>query len=107
MWPKLDSEEVALNLASTSAIKEEILTLGDISFHILKKLNDYYPEKLNERYGISKINNDDIMETFDIIGRKRGALLRGNIVDYDKVYSLILRDIKDENIKGITFDRFN
>ena len=47
------------------------------------------------------------METFDIIGRKRGALLRGNIVDYDKVYSLILRDIKDENIKGITFDRFN
>ena len=54
-----------------------------------------------------KINNDDIMETFDIIGRKRGALLRGNIVDYDKVYSLILRDIKDENIKGITFDRFN
>ena len=107
LWPKLDSEEVALNLASTSAIKEEILTLGDISFHILKKLNDYYPEKLNERYGISKINNDDIMETFDIIGRKRGALLRGNIVDYDKVYSLILRDIKDENIKGITFDRFN
>ena len=54
-----------------------------------------------------RINNDNIMETFDIIGRKRGALLRGNIVDYDKVYSLILRDIKDENIKGITFDRFN
>lgn len=106
LWPKLDNEEVALNLASMSAIKEEILALSDISIHILNKLNDHYKDKLKERYGIESVNKKDYLETLDIIGRKRGCLLRGNVVDYDKVYSVIVRDIKDSNIKGLTFDRF-
>ena len=106
LWPKLDNEEVALNLASTSAIKEEILNTMDISIHILNKLDKYYNSKLNERYGIDHVNRDDYMETFELIGRKRGCLLKGGIIDYDKVYSIILKDIKDSNIKGITFDRF-
>ena len=106
LWPKLDSEEVALNLAAMSAIKEEILKLSDISIHILNKLDKYYNSKLKERYGINSVNKDDYIETLDIIGKKRGCLLKGGIIDYDKVYSLIVRDIKDSNIKGITFDRF-
>lgn len=106
LWPKLDENEVALNLASMSAIKEEILKLSDISIHILNKLNDYYSDKLMERYNIDSVNKEDYLETLDIIGKKRGCLLKGGIVDYDKVYSVIVRDIKDANIKGITFDRF-
>ena len=106
LWPKLDSEEVALNLAAMSAIKEEILNAKDISIHILNKLDTYYNSKLKERYGINSVNKDDYIETLDIIGKKRGCLLKGGIIDYDKVYSLIVRDIKDSNIKGITFDRF-
>lgn len=106
LWPKLDENEVALNLASMSAIKEEVLKLSDISIHILNKLNDHYSDKLMERYNIDSVNKEDYLETLDIIGKKRGCLLKGGIVDYDKVYSIIVRDIKDANIKGITFDRF-
>ena len=106
LWPKLDEEEVALNLASMSAIKEEILSLSDISIHILNKLNDHYKSKLRERYGLESINKEDYLESLEVIGRKRGCLLKGNIIDYDKVYAIIVRDIKDSNIKGITFDRF-
>lgn len=106
LWPRLDDNEVALNLASMSAIKEEILKLSDISIHILNKLNDHYSDKLKERYNIDSVNKEDYLETLDIIGQKRGCLLKGGIVDYDKVYSAIVRDIKDANIKGITFDRF-
>lgn len=106
LWPRLDNEEIALNLASMSAIKEEILSLSDISIHILNKLNDHYKIKLKERYGLDSINKEDYLETLDIIGRKRGCILKGNVVDYDKVYTVIVRDIKESNIKGITFDRF-
>ena len=106
LWPKLDNDEVALNLAAMSAIKEEILKLSDISIHILNKLHKYYNNKLKERYDLDNVNKDDYIETLDKIGKKRGCLLKGGIVDYDKVYSLIVRDIKDANIKGITFDRF-
>ena len=89
-----------------SAIKEEILSLSDISIHILNKLNDHYKDKLKERYNLDSVNKDDYLETLEIIGKKRGCLLKGGIVDYDKVYTVIVRDIKDANIKGITFDRF-
>ena len=106
LWPKLDENEVALNLASMSAIKEEILKLSDISIHILNKLNDHYSDKLMERYNIDSVNKEAYLETLDIIGKKRGCFLKGGIVDYDKVYSVIVKDIKDANIKGITFDRF-
>ena len=106
LWPKFDEEAVALNLASCSAIKEEILNSMDISIHILNKLDKYYNSKLKERYGIDSVNKEDYNETFDLIGRKRGCLLKGGIVDYDKVYSLIIKDIKDSNIKEITFDRY-
>ena len=106
LWPKLDNNEVALNLASMSAIKEEVLKLSDISIHILNKLDKYYNSKLKERYGIDNVNKEDYLETLDIIGKNRGCLLKGGVVDYDKVYSLILRDIKEANIKNITFDRY-
>jgi ribosome biogenesis GTPase A len=107
LWPKLDNEEIALNLCAMSAIKEEILNLSDISIHILKKLDTYYKDKLIERYKINKVNYNDIVLTLDEIGKNRGCITKGNQIDYDKVYSIILKDIKEEKIKGITFDRFN
>ena len=106
-WIKLDNEEIALNLCAMSAIKEEILNLSDISIHILKKLDTYYKDKLIERYKINKVNYNDIVLTLDEIGKNRGCITKGNQIDYDKVYSIILKDIKEEKIKGITFDRFN
>jgi ribosome biogenesis GTPase A len=45
------------------------------------------------------------VETLDIIGKKRGCLERGGLVDYDKVYTIIMNDIKMGIVKGITFDR--
>lgn len=102
LWPKLDNESVALNLASMTAIKEEILPIDDVAIHIIKMLHEYYPEMLKERYGITKI--DDFEEVYEIIGKKIGAF-RNNEVDYDKVSTRIVTDMKNEYIKGVTFDR--
>ena len=105
LWPKFEEREVALNLASLTAIKEEILPLDEVVWYILETLESYYPEVLNERYGIAELG-DDFIETIDMIGRKRGCLMRGGIVDEEKVYSIVLQDIKEGYIKGITFDRY-
>ncbi len=103
LWPKLEQGTTAYNLAATTAIKEEILPLDDVSVYIIKTLYKYYPEILKEQYGIDNI--DDFIEVFEIIGRKKGFLSRGGIVDDDKVVHLIINDIKSGKIKGITFDR--
>lgn len=106
LWPKFNDEVVALNLASLTAIKEEILPIDKVVIHILNTLDCYYNEILVNRYGIEYINNDEIEETLDIIGKKRGCLIKGGIVDYDKVLNVIMNDIKIGAIKGITFDRY-
>lgn len=106
LWPKLDNQKVALNLASLTAIKEEILPLFDVCEYILNTLNKYYKDKLKERYGIIELT-EDIIDTFDIIGKKRGCLIKGGQVDYDKVINVIINDIKNGYIKNITFDRID
>lgn len=106
LWPKLDDYDASYNLASLTAIKEEILPIDKVVIHVLKKLNDYYPNILKERYKIDKVDFDEITNTLDEIGKKRGCLIKGGEIDYDKVYSIILNDIKNGVIKGITFDRY-
>ena len=105
LWPKLDNEEQSLNLAAMSAIPRDILPVDQVAIYILNKLNDYYKDKLKERYNIDNVNNDDLSETYDLIGKRIGAIISGGEIDYDRVSNTILEDIKSERIKGITFDR--
>jgi len=107
LWPKFEEEKVAFNLASLTAIKEEILPIDRVVFYILKTLKDYYPDKLLNRYGITDVDYESYEEVLEAIGKKRGCLIRGGIVDYEKVYAVIMNDIKTGAISSITFDKFN
>ena len=103
LWSKLDQNE-ALNLAALTAIKEENLPLFDVACHILITLEKYYPNILKVRYGLDSLD-EDIVLSIEEIGKKRGCLIRGGDIDYDKVVSLIIGDVKNGYIKGVTFDR--
>ena len=105
LWPKFD-DDTAYNLASLTAIKEEVLPINQVINYILNTLYKLYPKKLEERYGITSYNDDLFVETLDIIGKKRGCLIKGGEIDYDKVFNVILNDIKNGYIKEITFDRY-
>ena len=107
LWPKLDNEEVALNLASMISIKIDVLPIDKVATHILEKLIKYYPNILEERYGIKKDNDYDIIDIYERIALKIGALLKNREVDYKRVSLRIINDIKDEYIKNITFDRID
>ncbi len=103
LWPKLDSEEVALNLASMSAIKIEVLPVHDVAVHILEKLAKYYPEKL-KRYGLDQLTGD-YEYNYAQIAKRIGAISKQGEIDYNKVSTFIINDLKLGNMKGITFDR--
>ena len=102
LWPKFDNQELALNLASMSAIKSEILNIDELAVHILNMLYKCYPNLLKERYNVSEI--EDIEEVYNNIGKSIGAYKNGE-ADYDRVSNKIVNDVKNEYIKGITFDR--
>ena len=105
LWPKLDEDKVALNLASLTSIKEEVLPIDEVVIYILNTLDKYYSEILLNRYGIEHVS-DNIEDTLEVIGKRRGCIIKGGLVDYDKVYSVIMNDIKSGLIKGVTFDRY-
>lgn len=107
LWPKLADEEGALNLAAFTAIPRDILPVDKVAIHILSKLDNYYPEILKTRYNLDSLDMDDLIEVYETIGRKIGAVISGGEIDYDRVSKTILEDIKNERIKNITFDRID
>ena len=104
LWPKLDEEEVAYNLASMTAIKEEVLDSEDIAIYIIKKLLSDYPDNIINRYSLTKI--EDIVDILDEIGKKIGAF-RNSETDYDRVYKRVIKDLQDGYLGKITFDNIN
>ncbi|MDQ0155996.1 ribosome biogenesis GTPase YlqF [Robertmurraya andreesenii] len=104
LWPKFEDQEVGLKLALTGAIKDTILNLQDISIYGLHFLEQEYPDRLKERYGIERIP-EEIVELFNEIGKRRGALMSGGEVDYDKVAELVIRDIRTEQLGPLSFEK--
>lgn len=103
LWPKLDNDEVALNLASMTAIKEEILDTEEVAIYIIEKLKILYPDNLKNRYKLDKL--EDNIDILNNIGKRIGAIKK-NEVDYDRVYVNILKDLREGYLGSVTFDIF-
>ncbi len=104
LWPKFDSMEIALNLASMTIIKEDVLPIDEVAIHILNKLDKYYKNKLIETFGIDLVNNEDIIDTYESISKFKNIPKISGEIDYDKVNELIINSIKNGTLSGITFD---
>ena len=102
LWPRLDNQEIALNLASMTAIKEEILDLEEVAIYIINTMLKLYPNQIKERYNLD--NEEDIVDILDKIGKKIGAI-RNHETDYDKVYTTVLKDLREGYLGKITLDR--
>ena len=117
LWPKLGSEEVATNLAFTGTIKDDILEKTEIAFSLLKYLVKNYKQNLSERYKLdNKIDeimnqsddideNDKYLEIFELIGTKRGAIISGGRVDYEKVSGILLDEFRSGKLGKITLEK--
>lgn len=105
LWPKLENQENAKILAMLSSIKEEIIDRQELAIFTLKKLTELYPDRLLQRYGVLLDDETNINEVIETIAKKRGALKKGNIIDEEKVYQIILQDIKNNAFGPITLDR--
>ncbi len=103
LWPKIEDQNVGMKLAYTGAIKDEILHIDDIAFHLLAVLKAKYPELVKTRYKFEELSEETI-EIMDEIGRKRGCIKRGKEIDYDKVARLILDEYRKGVIGRITLE---
>ena len=102
LWPKIDSRECALNIGTTGGIRKEVLNLDEICVYILNTLYSRYPKLLKEYYGIV---NNDLIEMYDTIGKKIGAIKNGEAI-YERVSEKVYNDVIGGKIKGVTWDEW-
>ena len=116
LWPKFEDEKVALNLAYVGSIKDEVMPKTDVAYQLLKFLYGEYKDKIISKYKlteeeqnsiITQDEKNDIIILMDIIARKRGAIVSGGEVDYEKVANLILNDFRTGKIGNITLEQVN
>ena len=117
LWPKFESEEVALHLAFTGTIKEDILQRTEIAYYLVKFLIENYPKQLCERYKLTeeyiheqleneeRPENENIYEIFLAIGKKRGCIISGGNIDEEKTARIILDEFKNGKIGKITLEK--
>ena len=103
LWPKLDNNEIALNLAAMTAIKEEILDSEEVAIYIINTMLRLYPKNIKDRYNIQ--DTKDIVDILDKIGLKIGAI-KNKETDYEKVYTTILKDLREGYLGKVTFDKY-
>ena len=116
LWPKFESEEVALNLCFTGTIKEEILDKIEIAYQLTKFLLENYRKNLCERYKLEdsfveeklaqeQTENYNIYEIMLEIGKKRGCVMSGGKIDEEKTARILLDEFKNGRLGKITIEK--
>ncbi|OEF98574.1 ribosome biogenesis GTPase YlqF [Desulfuribacillus alkaliarsenatis] len=103
LWPKFDDEEIGYRLAVSGAIKEEVFDFEAAGYYLIKFLKDRYSELLKERYKLQELS-DDPYEILQEIGKKRGCLRSGGVVDTTLAGEILLRDYRSQKLGKITLE---
>ena len=104
LYPKITSPDVGLNLASFASINEDILNKEEIATYILEVLFKNYPDILNRRYNLKERTEFSKIEILEEIAKNTNSYLKESEIDYNRVYTIIMNDLKEGRINNITLD---
>ncbi len=107
LWPKFDDQTVAMHLAFTGAIRDEIMDSEELAFELLKILAKDYEPMLRERYKLTEDFPEDAWELLQQIGKKRGMLISGGEVDTLRASTMLLDEYRGGKLGRITLERPN
>lgn len=104
LWPKFDDPEVGDKLAFIGSVKDEITDRETLACRLLEALAQTKPEMIEERY---KIPVDGAMQGWEIleaIGRKRGFLIKGGEIDYERAAVIVADEFRAGKLGRITLE---
>lgn len=104
LWPKFQDETVGLNLAFTGAIKDEIMDIEELALKLIEFLQNYYPDRIRERYKLEELSEIPL-DNMEAIAKKRGAIVRGGEVDYNRVSIMLLDEFRGGKLGKISLER--
>ncbi len=105
LWHKFEDQVVGIKLACLGSIKDDILDTLELSCNLIGIIRQHYSDCLIDRFGITIDPEDSDYDIFEKIGRRRGFLRSGGVVDEDRCASVILDEFRGGKIGRITLDR--
>lgn len=103
LWPKFEDPKAGINLAFCGSIKDEILDVPTLGMELIGVLADRYPQMLQERYKLDEIA-DTPLENMENMALKRGCILPGKRIDYERMGKLVLDEFRSAKIGRITLE---
>lgn len=104
LWPKLEDQRAAARLAMTGAISDDVYDLESVMKQLLRQVKEVNPDLLAERYKLKPEELADTEQLLESIGRRRGCLVSGGLVDLDKARRIVLADYRNQKLGNLTLD---
>lgn len=105
LWPKFDDPRVGDKLAFIGSVKDTVVDVQTLSIRLLEIMQTEYPDRLRERYKISGFEGAQPWEILEMIGKKRGMLLRGGEIDYEHAAAMLLDEYRGGKLGRLTLDK--
>ena len=104
LWPKFEDPKAGMNLAFCGSIKDEILDIPTLGMELIRVLAENYPQLLAERYKLDGIAETPL-ENMENMALKRGCILPGKRIDYERIGKLVLDEFRSGKIGRITLEQ--
>ena len=104
LWPKFEDPKAGMNLAFCGSIKDEILDIPTLGMELISVLAENYPQLLAERYKLDGIAETPL-ENMENMALKRGCILPGKRIDYERIGKLVLDEFRSGKIGRITLEQ--
>ena len=104
LWPKFEDPKTGINLAYCGSIKDEIMDIATLAMELIGVLAEEYPDLLMERYKLDEILEMPL-DNMEAIALKRGFVLPGKRIDYERCAKTVLDEFRSGKIGNITLER--
>lgn len=104
LWPKFEDREVGDKLAFTGAVKDEVTDIETLSCRLLETLSRTRPQAILNRYKIDSVDNLQGWEILELIGKKRGFLIKGGEINYERTAVMLCDEFRGGKLGNITLE---
>ena len=104
LWPSFENQEYAKHLAFVGSINEDILNTIELAEEMIEFCKNNYLQNFLDRYKITELPEEN-NKAMEFIAKKRGFLLKGGVLDIERLSKTIIDDFRKGKLGLIMLEK--